>query len=472
VHNGTAFVNLSDIECNLEVRYYLEVAIKSIAILSLMIVASFGYTQIPDTLWTKTYGGEYRDWGNSVQQTTDSGFIIAGRYDWGFSRDVYLIKTNENGDTLWTKKYGTDNEEIGRSVQQTTDGGYVIVGSTGWGSQSEQAYLIKTDYNGDTLWTKTYGWNSSEGLSVQETSDGGYVIIGTLLAYPNDDVYLIKTDSFGDTLWTKTYGGPANDEGRCGQQTSDGGFIIVGSTHSSPVGICDIYLIKTDQNGDTLWTNTWGDYWTACYGYSVQQISDGGYIIAGKYYMNIDPYIDHADDVLIKTGQTGNDIWIRHYHGGYGYWGASAESVHETADSGYIVTGYVGNDQVTLFKVNTSGDMLWSMYLGGPEFDAGYSVKQVYDGGFIVTGQYGTSNWNADVYLIRVKSEVGIEENEYVSIKRRHWESRILGGPMQLPKGCRVYDITGRVVEPNKIQPGIYFIEIDDIVTQKVVKVR
>jgi len=118
------------------------------------------FAQGPDTLWTKTYGGENWDEGFSVQETSDSGYIITGRTNsFGVGQfDVYLIKTNANGDTLWTRTYGGINQDGGYSVQQTLDSGYIIVGMTAsFGVDSGDVYLIKTDSIGDTIWTKTYG---------------------------------------------------------------------------------------------------------------------------------------------------------------------------------------------------------------------------------------------------------------------------------------------------------------------------
>lgn len=121
------------------------------------------------------------------------------------------------------------------------------------------------------------------GWSVQQTSDGGYIIIGETesLGAGQKDVYFIKTDSHGNTIWTRTYGGEDGDSGHSIQQTSDEGYIIVGSTYSYGSGSIDVYLIKTDENGDTLWTKTCGGAdWD--FGFSVQLTSDGGYIVVGK----------------------------------------------------------------------------------------------------------------------------------------------------------------------------------------------
>ena len=273
----------------------------------------------PNTLWTQTFGGSSADYGMSVQQTTDGGYIIAGftnSYGAG-SDDVYLIKTNYLGVEEWPPPpvtFGGSANDHGYSVQQTTDGGYIIAGMTGsYGAGSADVYLIKTYADGSEEWPQPVSFGGSEndyGLSVQQTSNGGYIIAGWTESYPavSADVYLIKTYADGSEEWPQpvTFGGNNVDLGHSVQQTSEGGYIIAGETHGLAVGTMDAWLIKTDANGDSLWTRTFGEN-DADEATSVQQTADGGYILAGYTGTYASP--TSYDYYIVKTDWDGIEEW-------------------------------------------------------------------------------------------------------------------------------------------------------------------
>ena len=258
-----------------------------LALAVVVVVSITAFAQAPDTLWTKTFGGSSNDYGYSVQQTWDGAYINAGETSsfGAGSADVYLIKTDSSGDTLWTNTLGGSSYDTGYSVQQTSDGGYIIAGTThSYGAGQYDVYLIKTDAFGDSLWTNTFGGSDDDyGYSVQQTADGGYIIAGWTVPYGASslDVYLIKTDNEGNQQWQRTFGGGSSgEEGYCVQQTDDGGYIIVGDIEYSGGSSRDIYLIKTDSQGNQQWSQTYGGS-DDDHGRSVQQTLDGGYIIAG-----------------------------------------------------------------------------------------------------------------------------------------------------------------------------------------------
>ncbi len=311
-----------------------------------------------DTVWTKTYGYAGDEYGFSVQQTTGGGYIVAGTTSsfGAGGNDVFLLKTNAQGSRLWFLPYGGAGNEEGYAVQQTSDSGYVIAGTTNsFGAGGYDVYLIKTNASGGTLWTRTYGGAGDEyGFSVQQTSDGGYLIAGETYSFgDSNQVYFIKTNALGDTLWTRTYGGTCGEYGISARQTSDSGYIIAGYTESFGAGGSDVYLIKANASGDTLWTRTFG--WKSDdYGRSVQQTSDGGYIIAGETH-SFGP--GGWDVYLIKTNAFGDTLWTRTF-GGTSWDGGY--SVQQTSDGGYIIAGFTysfgaGASDVYLIKTDANG---------------------------------------------------------------------------------------------------------------------
>jgi hypothetical protein len=206
--------------------------------------------------FAKTYGGTGYEGAYSVQRTSDGGYIVAG-YTESFgagSADIFLIKTDANWNISWAKTYGGTYWDVARSVQQTSDGGYIVAGWTrSFGAGYYDIFLIKTDANGNIIWAKAYGGtNNDTAYSVQQTSDGGYIVAGRTGSFGAGglDIFLIKTDANGNIQWAKTYGGTDWDEAFSVQQTSDGGYIVAGTTWSFGAGWFDIFLIKTDANGN------------------------------------------------------------------------------------------------------------------------------------------------------------------------------------------------------------------------------
>jgi hypothetical protein len=362
-------------------------------------------TYNPEAAWNRTFGGSMWDTGRSVQQTSEGGFIIAGStgsYGAG-SDDVWLIKTDSSGNLAWNKTFGGSGDDYGESVQQTSDGGYIIAGDTNsYGAGNYDVWLIKADSSGNLAWNKTFGGSGDDyGDSVQQTSDAGYIIVGYTNSYGagSGDVWLIKTDSSGNLAWNKTFGASGYDYRPSVQQTSEGGYIIAGFTSSYGAGGLDVWLIKTDSSGNEMWNKTFGGSGDD-YGESVRQTSDGGYVIAGF----TSSYGAGDYDVwLIKTDSSGHEAWNKTFGGSnwdHGY------SVQQTSEGGYIIAGDTnsyGASDVWLIKADSSGNETWNKAFGGSDPDDGLSVQQTSDGGYVIAGStspYGTND--LDVWLIKV----------------------------------------------------------------------
>lgn len=360
----------------------------------------------PETLWIRLYGGNLPDRGNAVQQTPDGGYIIVGTTLTHVSvpndANVYLIKTDADGELLWERPYGGDGVDYGNSIDQTTDGGYIIVGeSRSFGAIDYDMYIIKTDAQGDTLWTRIYGGTGyDKAFWVQETSAGDYVVagFGTSFGAGQDDAYLMKVDPSGNKLWLRTYGGPNRDVSWEVQETTDGGYILCGF-YEPQYNVDDCWLIKTDVDGNLLWENTYGGAANDV-AFSVQQTSDGGYIMAGYTFS----YGAGRDDLyLVKTDSLGNQLWDQVY-GGPHY--DMAYRVRQTPDDGYIVTGWTrsfgaGSQDAWLLRTNASGEELWSETYGGESFEDGIDLQLTDDGGYIVVGTTASYGGGQMVYVIK-----------------------------------------------------------------------
>jgi hypothetical protein len=364
----------------------------------------------PDTLWHRTYGtGLEVEQAHQVRPTSDNGYIIVGSASpWDVIQpSIYLVKTNAEGDSLWTRKYWVVGHHVGYSVQQTSDGGYVIAGYTRSSAKGHDICLLKTDENGDFDWQKTYGDSGDDrGHWVEEILGGGYMVVGQVSS--NDgadtDVCLMKTDVNGDTVWTRSYGGGGFDTGWSGQQTPDSGYIIAGYTDSFGAGGSDVYLIKTDKNGEIVWTRTYGGVGTE-HGYCVRQTLDGGYIVAGD--VNVFPAYK-TDVYLVKTYANGDVDWTGQYGGAEDDFG---RSVQQTSEGGYVVAGFTesfgpGHTGLYVARTNSAGDSIWTRAYGGSGIDQGYSILETPRGEYVIAGC--TSSFGAghfDVYLVKTMQD-------------------------------------------------------------------
>ena len=213
-----------------------------------------------DALWSQTYGGAELEEACSVVQTFDGGYALAG-YTSPVGQeesDVWLVKTNSTGNVQWSQTYGFWSYEYADSMVQTSDGGYAIAGRTGSLGVDWDFYVVKTDATGNMLWNKTYGGADWEGAnSLVQTSDGGYAIAGYTESYGAgvSDFWLVKTDSAGNMLWNKTYGGLFSEEARSVVQTFDGGYALLGETNDPyGFGYEDILLVKMGTEVGLAWT--------------------------------------------------------------------------------------------------------------------------------------------------------------------------------------------------------------------------
>jgi len=380
----------------------------------------------PRIIWQKALGGSSSEEAYSIQQTRDGGYIVAGytksndgdvsgNHGW---KDAWIVKLDKDGNIQWQKVFGGSNEDFALSIQQTGDEGYIVAGYTKSNDGDvtvnhggEDAWIVKLDKDGNIQWQKVLGGSSSEeAYSIQQTRDGGYIVSGYTKSNDGDisgnhggrDAWIAKLDRDGNIQWRKILGGSDYEEANSIQQTRDGGYIVAGYTWSNDGDVTgnhgrgDAWIVKLDRDGNIQWQKALGgsdDDWAN----SIQQTSDGGYIVAGWTYSddgNVSGNHGYIDAWIVKLDKDGNIQWQKVLGGSNG---EIANSIQQTKDGGYIVAGYTGSNDgdvsgnhgggdTWLVKLDGNGNIEWQKALGGSDYDIAYSIRQTSDGGYIVAG--------------------------------------------------------------------------------------
>jgi len=376
-------------------------------LLSVIAASPALYSQ--DLVWTVSYGGLLNEDGYAGCLTSDGGLAVLGStFSYGAGDyDLYLLRLDSLGDTLWSATYGGPEADQGYDIQQTADGGFILVGkSKSFGAGDADVFLLKVDFLGGETWSKTFGdTGRDEGWSVRQTSDLGYIIAGRTNSRGAgaDDFYLVKTDAAGDTLWSQTFGGANGESAMAVRATLDDGYIVFGTTGSFGQGYSSMYAVKTDGNGDSLWTATYGGDMSDL-GYAVEITPDGGFVFAGA---TASFGAGYSDMYLVKTDPSGTQEWDKYFGGTED---DRAYSVQVTPDGGYLVAGRTqsyGSGQYDMYAVRTDplGFPNWTKTYGGTKSDYCRSALTAPDGFILVGYTYSFSSGGSDSYLVRLTDD-------------------------------------------------------------------
>ncbi len=360
-------------------------------------------------LWTADYGGIYSEEGYSGVRTADGGYAVLGStYSFGAGdHDLYVLRLDSLGDTLWSTTYGGPATERGYDIRQTSDGGFIVVGCThSFGAGDYDVYLLRLDFVGGVIWSKTFGGSAKDiGRSVRITADGGYVIGGSTASFGSgfDDFYLIKTNRDGDMLWGRAYGGVGGEAAYAARQTPDGGYVMCGATGSFGQGYSSLYAVKTNSNGDTLWTTTYGGA-SADMGYAVEISTDGGLVFVGA---TASSGAGEYDIYLVKTDPDGGVEWERTYGGSAVDRGFS---VRPTSDGGFLVAGTTASFGAGAFdaiaiRTDPMGFADWQETYGGSKSDYCYSSVTDNNAWVLIGHTFSYGSGASDIFINKISAD-------------------------------------------------------------------
>ncbi|MFH6959858.1 T9SS type A sorting domain-containing protein [Flavobacterium aquidurense] len=530
-----------------------------------------------DILWEKSYGGTHADYLFDAQPTADYGFILAGSSlsnktgnktdDNQGDLDYWIWKMDEKGDLDWQKSFGGSGFDLLQSVKNTRDGGFILAGtsSSGTGFQKKEDckgitdyWVIKLDATGGEQWQRTIGGSGQdELLCAFQTKDGGYILGGSSSSGPpvisntkpdakslattkadlfnksensrgNMDYWIVKLDQQGDIEWQKTYGGQYADVLRSMEQTTDNGYILAGYSNS-PIsgdktvnnkGVGDFWIIKINDTGEIQWQNTYGAEGDD-QPYVIHQTIDGGYIVGGNSNSKnaltaMGGIVSNGTDYwVLKLDQDGGVLWSKTYDFGKV---DILTSLVENRDQTYLIGGYaqgenrrpregiVGkamnmvnkekdgiNDYIAL-KIDDKGEEIWSKTVGSAGEDILRKLVETRDGGYLMAG---TSNSGAskdkngsiggsDFWVVKLKDKQKVEKVkssiEAIPNPATTYTNIIIGYDFKQGTATLV-DITGRILQEfaidsrtvpvnlSRYSEGIYIIKIKTDVRTESVKI-
>ncbi len=392
----------------------------------------FVFGQLNTIQWERSYGGSDWEAATSIQQTSDSGYIIAGSTESFDSEvagnhggiDYWVVKITKSGDLQWQKTLGGSQKDWATSIQQTFEGGYIVCGYSNsldgditghiGDTSVTNVWIVKLSDSGTIQWQESLGGGIGDyGKSIQQTFDSGYIVAGYTLSWPYGptDCLILKLSQSGSIQWQHSYGGSGSEEAYSIQQTPDTGYIFAGFSSSNDGDVSgnhgdpDFWVVKLTSSGSITWQKSLGGS-SGEYANSVTRTPDGGYIVAGTTYSDDGDVIGnhgYIDYWVVKLSSVGNLEWQKCFGGSYYEF---ATSVQNSPYGGYLVAGYTHSidSEITLnhgmydywvLHLSDSGDIIWQKTYGGSNEDYANCIQTTYDGEFIIAG--GSANNNGDV---------------------------------------------------------------------------
>jgi len=373
-------------------------------IISTLLISSTLFASDNPITFDKTYGGEEDDIGKSVVKL-DDGYLIAGdtksfRDDRDF--DAYIIKIDKEGNKIWSKLYGgKDDEHINGLTKFGKN--FVFIGSTeSYDTRNQTFYFTNIYNNGKIKWEKTYYRDDRNYYYGNDIiSDGSNLVIAGVekdleLFNAKINPMLFKIDTKGNMLWHGYYGGKDEDRANSIINTK-GGYIFAGETESYGHGDFDAYVVKVNKKGKREWFHAYGGKDDEVAHDIIE--TENGYILVGttnSFGLN------YKDVYVVKIDKNGKTIWQHSYGGKYddeGY------AITKSPDGGFVIVGKTetrrNGDDLYLLKIDKNGKTKWSRTYGGESDDVGYDIITTKDGYLIVGDKKTDRSRDSNVWVLK-----------------------------------------------------------------------
>jgi uncharacterized repeat protein (TIGR01451 family) len=382
--------------------------------LAFMFVCSFS-TGLVAQGWEVTFGGNSEDFGFSILQTIDEGFVAAG-YSESFGSDgdfdIYLVRTDVDGTLVWQYTYDEGYIEQANDIIQLPDGSFLVIGKandvdgTAAGTPS-QVYLMRINARGGLVWSRRYGNNglAQSGRKIIRTTDGGYMVIGSTqrTVGGDNDILLLKLDSNADEVWREVYGTPYTDAGQ-GIVEVPGGYVFAANVKDGQSSDNDVAIYRVNNTGGLVSLNVYGDLSDNEDVSDLIKTQDGNVLLVGSSDNFNNAYI-------IKSDFNGDTLWTREIT--VGPFGNELKAVIEQEDGSIVATGLTARNTSTLsillLKMTADGDVIWQRSLGEEFSDNrfGEGIAQAADGGLVITGYSSQSGqvFINDLTIVKVDGE-------------------------------------------------------------------
>jgi hypothetical protein len=462
-----------------------------LVVVFLFFISILGYSQ--EIKFKKILGSYSFDFGYSVKQTLDSGYILCGNSGFTGITQAYVLRTDSLGNLLWEKTFGEGEITLAHSIIETSDSCFAFCGYQLGESNDYDVCLYKIDRDGNFKWKNKYGGNDWDfSYSLVQAIDSGFVLTGSTNSHSNgNQVYIIKTDKLGVLEWENNFGGEYDDEARFIDKCEDGGYILCGTTKSFGDITGDIYVLKINSLGNLEWSKSYGNSNGNDYGTCIKEISTGEFVLTGAFFYTQE---NHHLACFMKITNIGDTIYTK-LKGSPNE--AVAYSVVESNDGGYVWLGKLnlgGAYKAYLYKIDTYGAFTFA-YAYGDSYgsDIGFEVNKTNDNGFVCIGttKRPQNNFTEDIYFFKTDSSGLAPENSIftptiLSEREIVSESVVFPNPtkdfflIEVDNDCcfmgsSFSELNGRLIDfevslelkntsktiykvkPNNLSPGIYF---------------